>query len=177
MRSWLKYPMVVSVETIASILFSLPRYRTLNWIKSLWLRLLGAQIGRRVVFYPGVWVLPGRRLIVGDDVDFAKDVLVTTSGGVTIGDRVLIGYGAKILSSNHRVPAATEPIFDSGHVHKPVVIGSDAWIGASVVVLPGVEIGEGAVIAAGSVVTKSIPRYAIAAGIPAKVISCREGSA
>jgi acetyltransferase-like isoleucine patch superfamily enzyme len=121
-----------------------------------------------------VWIAPGRNLIIGDDVDLALGVLITTNGGVTIGSRTLIGYRAQIISANHRIPPAHGPIFGSGHDKKPVNIGADAWIGANVIVMPGVTIGEGAVIAGGSVVTKDIPAYTIAAGVPARPIRLRE---
>lgn len=172
----MKYALVVAVEAISTFLFSLPRFRTLNALKSLYLRLFfGARIGRRVVYYSGVWVFTGRRLVIGDDVDFARGVLVTTDGGLEIGDRTLIGYGTQILTRNHRIPEFPARIFDSGHVPAPVKIGCDVWLGANCVVLPGVTIGDGAVIAAGAVVTKDVPSGAIAAGVPAKVVRYRNG--
>ena len=167
----MKYFLVVSVEALSMIVFSLPRFRLLNWIKAVYLRVFfGAKIGRRVVFYPGIWVFTGRHLIIGDDVDLAAGVLVTTDGGVTIGARTLVGYGTKILSSNHVVPPLPRKIFYAGHEKKPVEIGCDVWIGANCVILPGVKIGDGAVIAAGSVVTKDVATAVIVAGVPAKVI-------
>ena len=131
-------------------------------------------MGRRVTFYPGVWIMTGRRLVIGDDVDLALDVLITSDGGVEIGDRVLIGYRTMILSRNHRIPAGRGPIFSSGHESKAVRIGDDAWIGGNCTILPGVEIGKGCVIGAGSVVTKSIPDYCVAVGNPARPIRVRE---
>ena len=168
-----KWFLMVTFETLMRSLFALPRYRTCNRLKAAFLRLNGARVGRRVVFYPGVWITPGRNLVVGDDVDFALDVLVESSGGVEIGDRVLIGYRAQIFSMNHVVPAVGQRIFESGRVGRGVRIGSDAWIGAGCVVLAGVTIGEGAVIGAGSVVTSDIPPNAIAAGNPARVLRHR----
>lgn len=170
MRSML----VICVEAFMRGLFSLPRFPLFNFFKAGYLRLLGAKIGKRCVFYPGVWVMTGRNLRMGDDVDLALEVLLTTDGGVTIGDRVLIGYRTQVLSGNHRVPGRSERIFDSGHVLKPVVIEKDAWIGGNCMILPGVTIGEGAVIGGGSVVTRSIPAFSIAVGNPAKVIRMRE---
>lgn len=169
----MKYFLVVTYELLLQIIFALPRYRFLNFFKKQFLMLLGAKIGKRVVFYPNVWIAPGRNLVIGDDVDFALNVLVTTTGGVNIGDRVLIGYRTQILSSNHMIPDAQHRIFDAGHNNAPVIIANDVWIGASCIILPGVTIGEGAVIAAGSVVTKDIPPYSICAGVPAKVIKMR----
>ena len=164
--------LVVSYEFVARMVFSMPRYAWCNRIKKCLLVLMGAKIGSRPIFYPGVWIAPGRNLIVGDDVDFALDVLLTTSGGIRIGDRVLIGYRAQILSSNHVIEGRS-PISKAGHVRKAVHVEQDVWIGASSIILPGVTIGEGAVIAAGSVVTKDVPAFAIVGGVPAKLIRYR----
>jgi acetyltransferase-like isoleucine patch superfamily enzyme len=139
----------------------------------MFLRIVGAKVGRRVVFYPGVWIAPGRKLVLGDDVDLATGVIVTTSGGVTIGARTLVGYRAQILSTNHVVPDGQAAIFTSGHEKKPVCIGEDAWIGAQAIILPGVSIGKGAVVAAGSVVSKDVDDYTIVAGVPARLIRRR----
>lgn len=174
MREMIHAFLVVSYEFALKLLFSLPRYRALNYIKKLFLHLSGAKIGKRVTFYPGVWVTPGRGLVVGDDVDFALGVLVTTGGGVTIGDRTLIGYRAQILSTNHTVPAKRGRIFGAGHVGNKVEIGSDVWIGANSIILPGRTIGDGAIVAAGSVVTKSVEAYNVVGGNPARVIKVRD---
>lgn len=174
LNKFIKYNSVVLAETVLLLLSSLPRFAVFNYIKSKYLMLIfGAKIGRRVIFYPGVWIFTGRNLKVGDDVDFAKDVIITTDGGVIIGDRVLIGYRTQILSANHNVPPKPQRIFEAGHTKAPVKIGDDVWIGANSIILPGVEIGEGAVIAAGSVVTKNVPAFSYAAGIPARIIKER----
>ena len=165
---------VVSYEMVMRCLFALPRYRFLNRFKSLFLRLNGAVVGKRVVFYPGLWIAPGRNLVIGDDVDLAWGVLIESAGGVTIGDRTLIGFGTKIFSRNHIVPPGHGLIFSSGHVNKPVTIGNDVWLGANVIVLPGRTIGDGAVVGAGSVVTKDVPPYAVVVGNPAKILTLRE---
>lgn len=168
-----RYALVVSVETVLVLLFALPRLRSCNALKALALRGLGARIGRRAVFYPGVWIAPGRNLTVGDDVDFALGVVVTTAGGVEIGDRVLIGYRTQILSTNHSIPPLPGTVFSSGHVGRRVTIGADAWIGANCILLPGVTVGAGAVVAAGSVVTKDVESNTIVGGNPARVIRMR----
>jgi acetyltransferase-like isoleucine patch superfamily enzyme len=170
----MKYGIVVFIETVSWLVFLLPRFRFMNFLKSTYLRVFfGAKVGRRVVYYPGVWIFTGRNLAVGNDVDFAKGVLITTDGGVFIGDRVLIGYGTKILSKNHIVPPAPRKIFGAGHSQSPVYIDNDVWIGANCVVLSGSTIGEGAVVAAGSVVTKDIDPFTYVAGVPAKKIKDR----
>lgn len=168
------YALVVTAEMLMKLVFSLPRYKLLNYIKSLFLRkVYGANIGRRVVFYQGVWIFTGRNLHLGNDVDLAADVLITTDGGVSIGDRSLVGYRSCILSSNHEIPPKPAKIFGAGHSMASVVIGPDVWIGANCTILPGVSIGEGSVVAAGSVVTKDVGAFQIVAGVPAKLLKIR----
>jgi len=136
--------------------------------------MMGAKIGKGVVIYPGVWISPGRNLVIGDEVDLSKDVLITTAGGVTIGDRTLIGYRTQILSANHQIPKVGVRIPVSGDVFAPVIIGKDCWIAAGCIVLPGVTIGDGAVVAAGSIVKDDIAANSIVAGVPAQFIRMRE---
>jgi acetyltransferase-like isoleucine patch superfamily enzyme len=156
------------------ILFSLPRFKIFNSLKSLFLKLFGAKIGKRVIFYPGVWICPPSNIVIGDDVDLAKDVIITTSGGVFIGDRTLVGYRTQILSANHTIPPIGQNLFMSGHDYREVHIANDVWIGANCIITPGVTIGEGAVIAAGCVVVKDVPPNAIVGGVPGKIIKFRE---
>src|SRR5690606_20750724 len=113
-------------------------------------------------------------LRLGNHVDLAWGVLITSGGGVQIGDRTLVGYGTKILSTNHIIPNKPGKIFSAGHSKKEVIIGQDVWIGANCVIVAGVEIGNGAVIAAGSVVTKNVKEYTIVGGVPAKLIRERD---
>ncbi len=165
---------VVTYEALMRFIMSLPRYRTFCMLKVVFLRICGARIGRNVTIYPGVWIAPGRNLTVGDDVDFALNVLVSTTGGVTIGDRTLIGYGTMILSNNHTIPSLRGRIFGAGRIDKPVTIGKDVWLGANVMVLAGRTIGDGAVVAAGSIVTKDVEPYTIVGGNPAVLIRVRD---
>jgi len=165
---------VISYEAVMNLLFKLPRYRLFIFFKIMLLRIMGAKIGKGVVIYPGVWIAPGRNLILGNHVDLAKDVLITTSGGVVIGDRTLIGYRTQIISSNHTIPALGVPFPISGDKHEKIIIGEDVWIGANCIITAGVKIGKGAVIAGGSVVTKDVPENAIFGGVPAKLIKQRE---
>lgn len=171
---WLKYNLVVLYECVFATVFFLPRFSLCNKIKSALLRVTGAKIGKRVIYYSGVWINTGRNLIIGNDVDVAKGVMISTVGGVEIGDRVLLGYGTKIFSSNHDIPPIGQPYPVSGKVYKKVTIEKDVWIGSSAIILPGVRIGEGALVAAGSVVTKDVEANVIVAGNPAKIIGERK---
>jgi acetyltransferase-like isoleucine patch superfamily enzyme len=174
----MRYPLVhrflvVTFEALESIIFSLPRYPICCSLKAQFLRLVGAQIGHRVVIYPGVYIIPGANLVIGNDVDLALDVLIQSSGGVTIGDRTLVGYRTQIISSNHVVPQGHGRIFSAGAEYRPIRIGNDVWIGGNCMILPGITIGEGAVVAGGSVVTKDVDPFCIVGGCPAKLIKKR----
>jgi acetyltransferase-like isoleucine patch superfamily enzyme len=96
------------------------------------------------------------------------------NGGLEIGKNTLIAKNSTIMTESHRYMDPSVPIKFQGHELGKVQIGENVWIGANVVVLTGVTIGDGSVVGAGSVVTTDIPRYGIAAGVPAKVIRKRE---
>jgi acetyltransferase-like isoleucine patch superfamily enzyme len=166
--------LVVSFEMLMNIILSLPRFRSMNFIKKIFLQIMGAKIGSGVVMYPGIWITPGRNLIIEDDVDLAKDVLITTSGGVFIGKRSLVGYRTQIISADHEIPPQGEPFPISGNKLAEVRIEQDVWIGANCIITPGVVIGYGAVVAAGSVVTKDVLANSIVGGVPAKLIKMRK---
>jgi len=143
-------------------------------IKRCLLNRAGARIGHNVHIYPGVRIFVPKGLVIGNNVSISSYVVITTAGTVTIGDNVLIGYGAKVLSANHHIPEGQGVIFGSGHDCKPVVIEDEAWIGANAVILPGIRVGRGAVIAASAVVTKNVEPFTIVGGIPATLIRKRE---
>ena len=94
------------------------------------------------------------------------------SGGVDIGERTLVGPGVRIISYQHAFDGR-EPICAQASVAEPVRIGRDVWIGANVIIMSGVTIGEGAVVGAGAVVSRDIPAWAVAVGVPAKVLRYR----
>jgi acetyltransferase-like isoleucine patch superfamily enzyme len=169
----MKVIFVALYELCLSTIFNLPRVLFFSSLKVTILKLVGVKVGKRTTIYPNVWIFPGKGLNIGDDVDIALGVIITTNGGVTIGDRTLLGYRTQILSSNHVIPQGRGRIFGAGHDHAEVIIENDVWIGANCIILPGVRIGEGSVIAAGSVVTKDIEPYSIVAGTPAKFIKSR----
>ncbi len=173
MKRFFKDFLICSFELISSFVFALPRHKLFNPVKRGLLRALGSKVGSNCTYYPGIKLSPGSEMNVGNDVDFAWGVLITTKGGVEIGDRVLIGYNTQIFSANHVVPQNYGKIFGAGHTFAKVIIEKDVWIGAGCIILPGVKIGEGAVIAAGSVVTKDVPKFTYVGGIPAKIIKER----
>ena len=95
-------------------------------------------------------------------------------GEVTIGSDVMMGTNCIIYSRNHAFARLDIPMWQQGFSNsKPVIIGNDVWIGGRVTILPGVNIGNGAIIGAASVVTKDVPSYAIVGGNPARIIKYR----
>lgn len=166
--------LVCTYELIAAFIFGLPRHQLFNPVKKLFLTSQGCRVGKAITFYPGIMISPGRNITLGDHVDLAWGVLITTGGGVEIGDRTLVGYRTQILSANHVIPPRPGRIFGAGHEAKKVTIANDVWIGANCLILPGVTIGEGAIVAGGSVVTKNVAPFTIVGGVPAKLIKERE---
>jgi acetyltransferase-like isoleucine patch superfamily enzyme len=116
----------------------------------------------------------GGSIVLGVNVFVGEYTVVYGHGGVTVGDNTLIAMHCRIVSSNHTVPGRDACIRDHPDVLMPAVIGRDVWLGAGVTVLGGVSIGDGCVVAAGSVVTKDLPPYAVAMGVPARVVRFRE---
>jgi acetyltransferase-like isoleucine patch superfamily enzyme len=114
---------------------------------------------------------PGAALRIGDDVYVGAFANLRCVGRITIGDGVRLAQFVSIVDANYKFKDRHAPI--DGFDPSVVTIGNGAWIGAQVVLLPGVEIGEGAVVGAGSVVTKSVPAFAIAVGNPARVSGYR----
>ena len=93
---------------------------------------------------------------------------------VTIGENVMMGPNCFICTQNHRFDDVSVPMIQQGFGnYEPVTIGDDVWIGQNVIILPGVEIGNGSIIGAGAVVTKSFPSYSIIGDNPAKLIRTR----
>jgi acetyltransferase-like isoleucine patch superfamily enzyme len=139
-------------------------------------RMLFAKLESFAIFYPGVYLTHSYGIRVGSGFSVNTGALVDGRGGVEIGNDVLVGPYAVINSSDHSHKQLDLPMTSVDHVMTPVKIGNDVWIGAHVVVTGGVEIGSGAVIAAGAVVTRDVPPYAIAGGIPATIIGDRRTS-
>lgn len=98
-------------------------------------------------------------------------------GPVIIGNDVMMGPECIIYTRNHRFDDITVPMRQQGFSDiKQVIISDDVWIGGRVIILPGVHIGRGAIVGAGSVVTKDVPDYAVVGGNPAKILKYRNNS-
>lgn len=109
-------------------------------------------------------------LQIGDETWIGQQCFLHSAGGIDIGAHVGIGPGVKIITSTHEEAGRHIPILNSPIQCAPVHIEDDVDLGVGAIVLPGVHIGKGAQIGAGSVVTADIPPYAVAAGVPARVL-------
>jgi acetyltransferase-like isoleucine patch superfamily enzyme len=141
----------------------------------------GIRMGRTVRLGRGVQLIAhgGGEIVLGDQVALNTNVSINASvgGRIVIGNYTIVGPNTILRSSDHRFDRLDVPIQTQGHNQGTIVIGEDVWISAAVVILGGVTIGRGAVIGAGAVVTRDIPEYAIAVGVPAKPIGSRTAQA
>lgn len=99
------------------------------------------------------------------------------NGMCTIGRQVMMGTDVVILTRNHAFARTDIPMMEQGfEEERPVVIGDDVWIGDRVIILPGVTVGKGCILAAGAVVTHDVPDYAVVGGVPARILKMRNVS-
>jgi acetyltransferase-like isoleucine patch superfamily enzyme len=115
----------------------------------------------------------GSFIKIGNNVGIGEYAYLGGAGGLEIGDDCIVGQYLSCHPENHLYADTESLIRDQGISRKGIRIGANCWIGSKVTILDGVEIGEGCVIAAGSVVTKSIPAYSVIGGIPAKILKSR----
>jgi len=129
-------------------------------------------IGEKTVIQSGFRFSPKNKVIIGKECQINENVYIQSA---TIGNYVLIAPNVAILASSHIFADKTIPIVHQGEISiNPVFIGNDVWIGRNAIILPGIQIGKGAIIGAGAVITKNIPENAIVGGVPARVIKFRE---
>lgn len=151
----------------------LPSFVWLNPVKRILLIIAGAKVGKGIYIERTVQIKKPNKLELGNGVVISRGAIMTCSGGVKIEDNVLIGYGAKVISANHIVPDDRTLIKYAGHKYAEVKIKEGAWICANSVILPGITVGEGAIVSAGAVVTKDVPPFVFVGGVPAKIIKAR----
>jgi acetyltransferase-like isoleucine patch superfamily enzyme len=113
-------------------------------------------------------------MAIGDETWIGQQCFFHAAGGLTIGSRVGVGPSVRIITSVHEEAGRATPVLFAPVKFAPVVIEDDEDLGVGSVILPGVTVGRGAVIGAGAVVNQSIPPYAIAAGVPARVLRERD---
>ena len=124
----------------------------------------------------GAWFGSGRQVSVGARSGIG--IRCQLHGDVAIGDDVMMGPETLVYTANHDFSDLSLPMIDQGRTTpRPVVIEDDVWIGARVIILPGVTIGTGSVVGAGSVVVRDVPPRSVVAGNPARVVKERGATA
>jgi maltose O-acetyltransferase len=128
--------------------------------------------GNNVNIEKGVRFGKGYEIRIGNNSGIGINNVVPNN--VKIGENVMIGPDVLMLSNNHKFDNINKPMIQQGlDEQKEIIIGDDVWIGQRVIITPGKKIGNGVIIGTGSVVSKNIPDYAIAAGNPIKIIRFR----
>jgi acetyltransferase-like isoleucine patch superfamily enzyme len=143
--------------------------------RCVWTNLGKLSAGTRVTVESDVWfklVEPASVLHIDAHSYIGRNVTFDVSDSVVIGQHVLIAPNVYITDHNHNIASGCT-IDSQGCSSAPVCVGNDVWIGANAVVLPGVRIGDGAVIGAGAVVTRDVESNSVVGGVPARLIGTR----
>ena len=141
-------------------------YHTPEEIRALFSRLIGKPVDGTFGLFPPFTADCGKNITVGKRVFINSGCRFQDQGGIVIGDDVLIGHNTVLATLNHDdAPALRASLHPA-----PIVIGDRVWIGSNATILPGVTVGEGAIVAAGAVVSRDVPPNTIAGGVPARVI-------
>lgn len=132
-----------------------------------------SNIGKGVTIHYSVYVRNPEGLQIGDNSNINHGCELYCTGGINIGSGTMIAYQAMIFSDSRTFMGKTPLKGRTDRIIAPVVIGSDVWIGARAIILPGVHVQDHAIVAAGAVVTKDVEPWAIVAGNPARVVKFR----
>jgi acetyltransferase-like isoleucine patch superfamily enzyme len=135
-------------------------------VRELLSRLTGKPVDETVTLFPPFNADFGKNIILGKRIFINSGCKFQDQGGVVIGDDCLIGHNVVIATLNHDLAPSRRADMHPA----PVVIGRNVWIGSNATILPGVTIGDDAVVAAASVVTKDVPEKSIVVGSPARVV-------
>lgn len=142
------------------------KYHTPEEIREIMGKLTGKPVDETFRLFPPFYTDFGKNITIGKDVFINSGCHFQDQGGITIGDGALIGHNVVLATINH----ALEPQKNRKNYYAPITIGKHVWIGSNATVLPGVTIGDWAVIAAGAVVTKDVPSGTVAGGVPARIL-------
>ncbi|PZF72629.1 sugar O-acetyltransferase [Taibaiella soli] len=136
-------------------------------VRVLFSELIGKPVDENFILIPPFYTAGGTEITVGKNVFINQNCTLYDLGGLTIEDDVMIGPNVNIITTGHSLDPVQRRTVTIG---KPIIIKRNVWIAAGVTVIGGVTIGENAVVAAGSVVTKNVPANTLVGGNPAKVI-------
>jgi maltose O-acetyltransferase len=154
---------------------SMPYSLGAKYIRRFFCKMIFKRMGRNVNIENGAFFSSGREIEIGDNSGLGQDCRVT--GPLIIGNDVMMGPDVMIFTQNHGFDRLDIPMSKQTGEKRAVVIKDDVWIAARVIILPGITVNRGAILAAGAVVTKDVPEYAIVGGNPAKVLKFRNEEA
>lgn len=141
-------------------------YHSMDEIRELFSQLSGKPVNPTLRIFPPFYTDFGKNIQVGKNVFINGGCHFQDQGGITLGDDCLIGHNVVFATLNHFI----EPSERASLQPAPILLGKKVWVGSSSTILQGVTIGDNAIIAAGSVVTKDVPANAIVGGVPARLI-------
>lgn len=130
--------------------------------------------GKNFLCSSGVIIHSASKIDVGNDVRVGEKSYINARGGLKIGNNVKLGPRVYICTSTHNYFSPKWLPYDDIEIERPITINDNVWIGANANIIPGVNIGEGAVVAMGTVVTKDVPACAVVGGNPAKILKYRD---
>ena len=142
------------------------RYHTPEEIRELFSQIIGKPVDGSFNMFPPFHTDCGKNITVGKRVFINACCCFQDQGGITIGDGCLIGHHVVLATINHGFPPGAR----RDNYPSPITIGKNVWIGSNSTILPGVSVGDGAIIAAGAVVTKDVPPNVVVGGVPARII-------
>lgn len=141
-------------------------YHTPEEIREIFSRIIGKPVDSSFGMFLPFYTDCGKNITVGKNVFINMGCKFQDQGGITVGDGSLIGHNVVLATLNHDLNPDTRKSMTPSPIH----IGNNVWIGAGAVILPGVTIGDGAIVAAGAVVTRDVKAYTLAGGVPARLL-------
>lgn len=141
-------------------------YHTPEELREIMSRLIGKKVDDSFRMFPPFYTDFGKNITIGKDVFINSGCHFQDQGGIEIGDGALIGHNVVLATINHDL----NPKENRKNHYAPIRIGAHVWIGSNATVLPGVTIGDWAVVAAGAVVTRDVPAMTVVGGVPAGVL-------
>lgn len=145
------------------------------YINPFWdLGLIKIVLKRGALVFNDVTIQGSGTLIVGEKSLIGARSLIGVNEKIEIGNNVMIAYDVNIIDTNHNFKDINSVMMSQGISTAPIKIEDDVWVGAKVIILRGVTIGRGSVVAAGTVVNKSVPPYMVVGGVPCKILYSRK---
>ena len=147
-----------------------------NWVKYTQISQRLKYVGKDVVFDDNVYINKPENLSIGDETFIGNGVFLNAYAPITIGRYCGIAAGCYLITWNHDVANKEIKLRDTDKVTSNIIIGNGVWLGYGAIVLPGIKLGDGCVVAAGAIVTKNVEPWVVVAGVPAKPIMRRTKS-